>query len=140
MDTNSPPGHPEVVLVVDDEPIVLNLVCAVMEHAGFAVLRASSADEALQIGTVRRDSIALLLCDVMMPGKSGPSLADAFVLIHPETACLFMAGYPDSPEVVDHILGLGRAFLPKPFVPKTLIGKVREVLSGGSNHTMAAPA
>ena len=67
-----------------------------------------------------------------MPGQTGPTMAEQFALMHPETLCLFMAGYPESPEVLDRVIGCGRAFLAKPFVPKTLVGKVREVLSGAT--------
>ena len=140
MDTNLPAKEFETVLVVDDEPVVLNIICSVLEQAGFQVLRASTPHEALRIGSIHRDSIRLLVCDVVMPGQCGPMMADQFSLMHPETICLFIAGYPDTAIVEDQILGRGRAFLAKPFVPKTLVGKVREVLSGGPSLTMGAPA
>ena len=120
----------DVILVVDDEPFVLNIVSYVLENAGFTVLRASSAAEALASGSRYPDPIRLVLSDVIMPGLTGPSLADRFAQIHPETVFMFMAGLPDSPEVCDRILSRGRAFLPKPFVPRTLLEKVHEVLGG----------
>jgi DNA-binding NtrC family response regulator len=120
----------EVILVVDDEPFVLNIVSCVLEQAGFTVLRASCAREALVVAGLHSDHIHLLLSDVVMPGLSGPSLADRLALIHPETEVIFMAGLPDSPEVCDRILSRGRAFLAKPFVPRTLLEKVNQVLGG----------
>jgi|SRR4051812_473042 len=120
----------EVILVVDDEPFVLNIVCYVLQNAGFTVLRASTAMEAMAVGSRHSDPIRLVLSDVVMPGLSGPSLAERFARIHPETEFMFMAGLPDSPEVCDEILSRGRAFLPKPFVPRTLLDKVYEVLGG----------
>jgi two-component system cell cycle sensor histidine kinase/response regulator CckA len=118
----------DVIVVVDDEPFVLNIVCYVLENAGFTVLRASSAAEAMAIGSRYQEPIRLLLSDVIMPGLSGPSLADRFAQTHPETEFMFMAGLPDSPEVCDRILSCGRAFLAKPFVPRTLLEKVHQVL------------
>src|SRR5437763_6727709 len=118
----------EVILVVDDEPFVLNIVCCVLENAGFTVLRAASAAEALALAGRHSEPIRLLLSDVVMPGLSGPSLALRFAQLHPETEFMFMAGLPDSPDVCDRILSCGRAFLPKPFVPRTLLDKVYEVL------------
>ena len=50
----------DVVFVVDDEPIVLNIVSSILEQAGFEVLRASSPGEALRIGSVHCTSINLL--------------------------------------------------------------------------------
>jgi two-component system, cell cycle sensor histidine kinase and response regulator CckA len=120
----------EVILVVDDEPFVLNIVCAILQHAGFTVLRAASPSEALEIGHRFDAPIQLLLSDVVMPGMSGPCLAESFAGLHPETDCMFMAGLPDTPEVCERILSRGRAFLPKPFVPRTLVNKVHEVLNG----------
>jgi len=118
----------EVILVVDDEPFVLNIVCCVLENAGFKVLRAASAVEALEIGRLHSAPIRLLLSDVVMPGLSGPAMAERFSELHPETECMFMAGLPDSPEVCERILNRGRAFIPKPFFPRTLVDKVNDVL------------
>src|SRR5205807_1602454 len=122
------PDMREVILVVDDEPFVLNIVCYVLDNAGFTVLRASSAAEAMAVGSRHPEPIRLVLSDVVMPGLSGPSLAEGFTQIHPEAEFMFMAGLPDRPEVCDRILSCGRAFLPKPFVPRTLLDKVNEVL------------
>ena len=120
----------EVILVVDDEAFVLNIVSSILDNAGFTVFRASSATQALDIGKQYGGPIRLLLSDVIMPGLSGPCLADLFTVIHPETDCMFMAGLPDSPEICERILSRGIPFLPKPFFPRTLVSKVNEVLGG----------
>ncbi len=128
-----------VVLVVDDEPYVLSSVSQMLARAGFAVLRAASGNEALRVGLEHREPIHLLLADVLMPDMSGPSLADRFAVQHPETQRLFMAGLPDHPEVLEGIIACGYAFLPKPFFPRVLVDKVREVL-GSPARASAAPA
>jgi two-component system cell cycle sensor histidine kinase/response regulator CckA len=119
----------EVILVVDDEPFVLNIVTNILRNAGFEVLAAASSTQALEIAREHTGPIHLLLSDVIMPVLSGPSLADRFTELHPETECMFMAGLPDTPEVCERILQRGRAFLPNPFVPQTLVKKVNEVLA-----------
>jgi two-component system cell cycle sensor histidine kinase/response regulator CckA len=124
-----------VILVVDDEPFVLNTVCCILAHSGYQVLRAATPEEALRIGTGRNERIDLILCDVVLPGLSGSDLAERLVELHPEMLRLFMAGLPSHPEVADRILGRGLSFLAKPFVPDTLLRKVRETLGG---LTMAA--
>jgi two-component system cell cycle sensor histidine kinase/response regulator CckA len=128
----------DLILVVDDEPFVLNIVSDVLAHAGFAVLKAPAAAEALHIGRRHAGPIRLMISDVVMPGLSGPSLADAFAEIHPETEFMFMAGLTGTPEVCDRILSRGRAFLPKPFVPRTLLDKVREVLGASAGGPLVA--
>lgn len=117
-----------VILVVDDEPFVLNSVCAVLEFAGFRVLRASSGPEALHIASRYRDPIHLLLTDVRMPGPSGPSMALQFAALHPEARCLFMAGLPDHPELPERVRRDRHALLAKPFTPKILLEAVERVL------------
>ena len=118
------------ILVVDDEPFVLSIVCSILRNAGFRVLSAASPGEALEVGRAHAEPIRLLLSDVILPEMSGPVLADLFTEIHPETECMFMAGLPDSPEICDRILRRGFAFLPKPFIPGTLVSKVKDLLGG----------
>jgi len=132
-------GVHAVMLVVDDEVCVLELCVAILERAGFDVLRAGSAEDALRIGAGHDQQIHLILCDVVMPEMSGPALADEFARLHPETRWLFMAGYPDSPEIIERVVARGRPFLAKPFMPQALVKKVREVLAGGG-QTLAAQA
>ena len=117
------------ILVVDDEPVVLACVASTLELSGFAVLRAAAPGEALRIGSSCGRPIDLMVCDVLMPGMAGPRLAAEFHALHPETRCLFMAGLPDHPEVREHILAHGLAFLAKPFLPDVLVAKVRELLA-----------
>ena len=131
-------GTCQVVLVVDDEACVLDLCAVVLARAGFEVLRAASAAEALRVGRKCLGSIHLMLCDVVMPGLSGPALADEFELLHPETRVLFMAGFPDNPEIIERVVARGRPFLAKPFMPQALVKRVWEVLSPG--QTMVAQA
>ena len=118
------------ILVVDDERVVLSAVAATLTHAGYAVLSAASPAEALEIGRRHSQPIDLMVCDVVMPGQNGPSLADDFRRIHPETRYLFIAGFPNHPAVRERILGENRAFLAKPFMPRDLLSKVRQVLEG----------
>jgi two-component system cell cycle sensor histidine kinase/response regulator CckA len=120
------------ILLVDDEPSVLKSVCAVLSHFGFDVIAASSPEEALRIAVAKRDPIDLLLSDVLMPGMNGPQLARQILKLHPEAQCLFIAGLPDHPDVMNSILERGIPFLPKPFLPRELVNKVREVLNGGA--------
>src|SRR4051812_7639565 len=108
----------DLILVVDDEPFVLNIVSSILRKAGFRVLSAASPAEALEVGRMHPDPIRLLLSDVILPQMSGPELADLFTEGHPETECMFMAGLPDTSEVCERIIRLNRAFLPKPFIPK----------------------
>ena len=117
-----------VVLVVDDEPFVLSSVSAVLEFAGFEVLRAASGADALNLAVRHSAPIDLLLTDVRLPGPSGPLIAARFARFHPEARCLFMAGLPDHPDLPESVRHDRYGLLPKPFTPKTLLETVRHVL------------
>lgn len=121
-------GEGRLVLVVDDEPVVLNSVAAVLEFAGYRVMRASSAEEAIRIATQQPTSIDLLLTDVRLPGASGPVLARRFSILHPEAHCLFMAGLPNHPDLPENVRHDRDALLAKPFTPRVLLEAVEKAL------------
>ena len=120
--------QPEIILVVDDEPVVLKIVSTILANAGFRVLSAASPAEALATAGRHPAPIRLLLSDVVMPGLRGPDFAEELAALHPETEWLFMAGLADTAEVSERIVDRGHAFLPKPFGARTLLAKVDEVL------------
>lgn len=133
--------HPPIVktvLVVDDNAFVLNTVSAGLKHAGFEVLTAHSADDALQAGVGHRGPIDLILLDVILPGMDGLELASEFARLHPESRSLFMTGLPDTKQVAEQIISRGLAFLAKPFLPQALAQKVREVLAAPVVRVMGA--
>ncbi|MDX1644348.1 MAG: response regulator, partial [Thermoanaerobaculia bacterium] len=117
------------ILLVEDDPLVARLMRAVLEEAGYDVLFAASGREALEQLTAERP-IALLVSDVVLPGMSGPRLADRVREHQPDVRTLFISGY--TPEEVERrgIDGPGREWLPKPFTPRQLTERVRRVLDG----------
>ena len=131
---------PQVILVVDDEPFVLDTVCNILSYGGYRVLRATSSQMAIDIATGHTEPIDLLISDVLMPGMRGPQLADRLTELHPETRCLFMAGFPEGSQILEQVQDKGRALLPKPFLPQTLLNKVKEVLGKPQGNQAAASA
>src|SRR5690348_4827496 len=85
------------ILVVDDEPAVLNLVKSILEAAGYPVLAACSSQDALALFKNPRHSIDLLLTDISMPDLSGLELACQASETVPHLPVMFMSGCrPDS--------------------------------------------
>ncbi len=124
----APLGGSETVLLVEDDDSVRTLAREILERAGYTLLEARDGGEALAIGERHAGRIALLLTDVVMPGKRGREVAQCLAAIRPETKVLYMSGYTDN-AIGDHgLLDRGTAFLSKPFTPDTLMRKVREVL------------
>ena len=120
------PGPAETILLVDDEETVVRFGSRVLVKHGFDVLTASSAEAA--IAAAEGQPVHLLLTDVMMPGMNGCQLAESLLAQRPALRVLFMSGYAE--DVLANNVGLvpGAAFLGKPFKPKALVTKVREVL------------
>ena len=71
-----------------------------------------------------------MLTDVVMPNMSGPELANRLAKLRPGIKVLFMSGYTDDVIVHQGVLDEGAEFIQKPFSPRELAGKVREVLRG----------
>ena len=108
------------ILVVDDEPRILDLLKRSLGHNGFTVLAASSAAEAL--GTFQARPVDVVITDVVMPGKDGLALAREIRSLRPELPVVFMTGYTDRILPPDHPL------LTKPFSAEQVIRQVHKAL------------
>jgi CheY-like chemotaxis protein len=118
----------EVILVVEDDDQVRTVVSKGLPRLGYEVLVVRNAEEALAMVEKHPGRIDLLLTDVVMPGLSGPQLADKLTARRPETRVVFMSGYP---EAQDPALGFslnGRSYLQKPFALAELAEKIRQSL------------
>lgn len=128
------PENPEAVtiLVVDDEPKVRGLVRSILRMQGYTVLEADRGDEALRVCRQHAGPIHLLLSDVVMPGLTGAPLLEQAKALRPDLKVLFMSGYTDDAISQEGVLRSGFSFIQKPFMPATLIQKVRDVLQSSS--------
>ena len=120
-------GAPQTILLVEDEAFVRKVAADVLDSAGYKVLIASSATEALEICAKRSEAVDLLLCDVVLPGMSGPVLAVEFQRLCPRARILLMSGYAEELARCDRSCD-GKKYLAKPFSIGTLLKKVHEAL------------
>jgi CheY-like chemotaxis protein len=112
---------PAVVLLVEDEPLVRMVAADVLYEAGYRVLEAADADEALEILSVRPD-VRVLVTDVKMPGEiDGIKLAHIVAKRWPQMSILVTSGHAQ-PGAGD--LPGGALFLEKPYYPSQLTGAV----------------
>ena len=123
-------GH-ATVLLVEDDPALLNMTRAMLVRQGYTVLPAATPSEAFQLAKQHSGEIHLLMTDIIMPDMNGRDLAKALMPIRPRLKRLFMSGY--TAEVIAHhgILDEGVRFIQKPFSMKELEAKLREVLGEG---------
>ena len=124
------PRGSETILVVEDDEAVRGIVPRTLGAYGYTVLCAADANEGEALFEQRGDEVALLLTDVVMPGRSGRELCEQLVAKRPELKVLYMSGYTDDAIVHHGVLDPGTPFISKPFDPDDLARKVREVLGG----------
>ena len=123
-------GGVELVMIVEDEAPVLALATRVLRQLGYTILKAPNGTEAL-LALARTPRLDLLLTDVVLPGVGGRVIADAAAARFPGVRTLFMSGYAHDSVVLDGRVVEGISFLEKPFTPRQLARKVREVLDAG---------
>jgi PAS domain S-box-containing protein len=122
------PSGAETVLLVEDEQALRDLIKFALTGNGFTVLDVPNPGEALALLGTHTGPLHLLLTDVIMPGMDGPALAKQVQKARPDIKVLFMSGYATNFIMHDGVVDPGTNFLEKPFHPRTLLSKVREVL------------
>jgi PAS domain S-box-containing protein len=129
----------ETVLLIEDEDAVRAVIRRILARNGYQVLDAQNGGEALLICEQHAAEIHLILTDVVMPRMSGKQLVDRLLPLRPQMKVLFVSGYTDDLIVRHGVRDAGMAFLQKPITPKSLLGKVREVLDSRSVRTTERP-
>jgi CheY-like chemotaxis protein len=119
-------------LIVEDQENVRRLAAVVLQECGYHVLEAESGEQALAVSKTYPGPIDLVLTDVVMPGMSGAELATRLKVSRPRLLTLYMSGYAGSAIGEHGVLGEGVGFLPKPFTPESLAGKVQQLLARGA--------
>jgi len=124
----------ERILVVEDEEMVRHMACRALEEFGYEVLEATDGETALARFDAEEVPVDLVLCDIVMPGLSGPALGAALAERAPELPIIFMSGYPSQDVARRQLVPADAAFIQKPFRPEDLAAKVRTVLDGSPTH------
>jgi signal transduction histidine kinase/ActR/RegA family two-component response regulator len=123
-----PRGNGEVVLLVEDEPLVRALGARMLHRLGYLVLEAEDGEKALAIAASDR-TIDLLFTDVMLPGQlTGPVIAREVVTRRPDIRVLFASGYSREMIELGAQNGMSVQFLSKPYDRAKLAKAVREAL------------
>lgn len=116
------PGEFRTILLVEDETFVREVASEVLRAAGYRVLTAKNAAEAMQIYENGFD-IDLLLTDVVLPGETGRVLAERLRRANPRLPVLLATGYGEQMA-----REAGEECLAKPFSTEDLLGRVRQLL------------
>lgn len=121
------PGH-ETILLVEDEPSILQMTVIMLKRLGYTVLSSTRPKDAIRMAGEYSENIHLLITDVIMPEINGEKLAKSLMNQYPDLKCLFMSGY--TADVIAHhgVLEEGVNFIQKPFSMVDLAAKIRRTL------------
>lgn len=121
-------GH-ETLLLVDDEAMIRDIGSRMLETMGYKVLTASSGQEALSLYKEKRDDIALVILDMIMPGLGGRETFEALRSMNPSVRVLLASGYSLDSHAKQIMEQGCNGFIQKPFTMEHLSQKIREVLN-----------
>jgi DNA-binding NtrC family response regulator len=127
------------ILLVEDEPFVREATCSILQHAGFEVLPAEDAREAMKVYEECGQMVDLVVTDMVLPGRTGQQLGQDLRQRSPEVAVLVTSGYgeaayeTESPEA--HMY-----FLAKPYSRRALVEKIETILETGLVRQAATQA
>jgi len=120
-------GNPITILVVEDEALIRMVSADVLADAGFRVLEAQNADEAIAI-MKGADRIKMMFTDIRMPGRMDGLELATFVHAHwPDVRLLVTSGHR---VLADHEIPDGGRFVSKPYDLRSLVAEVRAIIAG----------
>jgi CheY-like chemotaxis protein len=118
----------ETILLVDDEKMVMEVNKELLASMGYKVYAAGSGQEGIAVYMEKKDTIDLIILDMIMPGISGSDTFDRLRKINPKVKVLLSSGYSLTGQAQE-IMNRGcNGFLQKPFLLEELSQKVREML------------
>jgi CheY-like chemotaxis protein len=117
------------VLLVEDEDSVRKLTRTILQTHGYQVIEARNGREGLNLAQQHQDKLDMVLSDMVMPQMGGRQLAEQLRLNMPTIKIMLMSGYTDDTALRDGLQAEEEVhFLQKPFSPRELLAKVREVM------------
>lgn len=137
-----PSSGGKTILVAEDSDQVRAILSLILTQSGYTVLAAGSGDATLRIAGAHEGPIHLLICDLNLPGMSGPQMAQQLLSLRPNVRILFMSGQSRDEAVRQGHVTQGHAYLEKPFSRDELASQVGGLLAmpDGNQLKNQAPA
>ncbi|HVA95014.1 MAG TPA: response regulator [Candidatus Dormibacteraeota bacterium] len=124
----APQGGTETILIVEDHEGIREMAETVLKSLGYRVMLASDGQQAVSMFSEYRDVISLVLLDVIMPHFTGLEAYAAITALKPDVCIIFATGYSNEQALLAKIAERGIFLLHKPYSPKALGRRVRQVL------------
>jgi len=116
------------ILVVEDDPVVAQIICDTLTSLNVSVLTADDGQAAIEILDRRKDDIALVILDYVIPGVHPARLIELIQASHQNIKIILTSGYPESVICEDLKDKCFDSFISKPYEPRTLIGRMEDLL------------
>lgn len=124
----NPNGSRELILMVDDEEFITMLAQQVLAEDGYRVLCAKNGFEAIEIYRARKDEIALVILDFVMPVMDGADVFAELQAINPRVSVVLSSGFAEQDRLRGMLAKGLRGFIPKPYTQKKLLEQIRQTL------------
>jgi len=121
------PGGDELILLVEDDPLVRESTDSILSAVGYQVVSSDCAEAALRVFSQEKREISLILSDVVMPGIKGPEFYQEIRKIT-DIPVIFMSGYTFDSLREQGLVKEGILLINKPIQPMELLTKIRETL------------
>lgn len=115
------------ILIVDDEPRMRTLIKDFLEQKNYRILQAKDGEEALDVFKMERDTLSLIILDVMMPKLDGWSVLRQIRQVSQIPIIMLTARGEEQDELFGFELGVDE-YISKPFSPKILVARVEAIL------------
>ncbi len=122
-------GGMETILLVEDEPMVLEITKSMLEKLGYKILSAVTPGDAIRLAEKYSDKIHIVITDIVMPGMNGRDLVKLLNSHYPDLRSIYMSGHTADIIASHGILDEGVQFIQKPFSITDLAAKVKAVLN-----------
>jgi two-component system cell cycle sensor histidine kinase/response regulator CckA len=117
------------LLLVDDEAMVLDVGCRLLQKMGYTVLKAESGTEAVKVYKKNKDGVDLVILDMILPELSGGEVYDQIKAINPLAKVLLSSGYSVDGKATEILKRGCNGFIQKPFNMKELSAKIKEIMA-----------
>lgn len=124
-------SSPKTILIVEDDAQVLEVLRQMLEQGSYVVIGARDGLEAREIYSRQQGDIDLVICDMALPKFGGWTVYLMLKEINPRVKVILTSGYLDPKVKTEFIEGGVKDFLPKPYVPETLLRSVRQAIDSG---------
>ena len=122
-------GGTETILLAEDNSAVRELTKEVLTLSGYTVIEAVDGEDAIRKFLEHKDTIGLMLADVVMPKKNGKEVYEEIIKVMPNAKVIFMSGYTGDVVLEKGVFEDTIDFIKKPLVPDELLLKIRTVLN-----------